>query len=811
MRDIAMHRKWQHLWWIVLSLALVPGGAHYRQVVAAPTLPIPDFTKGDKIPEGAVHDWNLGPTGARGWMYSDKLVTTDARQILVTAVEKGSPADGILQVGDVILGVSGKLFSFDPRTELGRAITFAESEEAGGVLRLLRWRAGTTTEVVLKLRVLGSYSPTAPYDCQKSRRILEQGCEVLARRIADRSYRPNTIVRSLNALALLASGKPEYLPLVRKEAQWAANFSANSFQTWYYGYVMIFLAEYKLATGDESVMPGLRRIALESARGQSIVGSWGHRFAGPDGRLQGYGMMNSPGIPLTIGLILARRAGVDDPVVEIAITKSARLIRFYVGKGAVPYGDHHPWIQTHEDNGKCGMAAVMFNLLGDKEAAEFFSWMSLASHGAERDCGHTGNFFNILWAMPGVALCGPHATGAWMQEFGAWYFDLARRWDGTFCHQGPPQTTNDKYAGWDCTGVYLLAYAMPLKKLFLTGKQPSIVGELSSDQAWSIIRDGRGWTNKDRNSFYDALSEEELLQRLKSWSPVVRERAAMALARRLKSPPESVLQMLESSRLEARYGACQALAHFKEAAAPAVPQLMKLLDHEDLWLRIKAAEALVAIGPPAKPALPLLLERLSRGPSKEDPRGMEQRYLSYALFDTPRRLLGNSLEGLDREAFYNAVRAGLRNEDGRARTIISSIYTALSEEDIRPILPHIYRSIVEPAPSGIMFADGSRLAGLRVLAKYHVAEGMEACVRYAETQNPWGSQARTPELMKILVTYGAHARPLIPRLEKLAERFEKGEPNFPFALSQQKAKAVREAIELIKNSRDLPPLVYLYR
>ncbi|MBC7077836.1 MAG: HEAT repeat domain-containing protein, partial [Synergistales bacterium] len=478
------------------------------------------------------------------------------------------------------------------------------------------------------------------------------------------------------------------------------------------------------ATGDESVMPGLRRIALESARGQSIVGSWGHRFAGPDGRLQGYGMMNSPGIPLTIGLILARRAGVDDPVVEIAITKSARLIRFYVGKGAVPYGDHHPWIQTHEDNGKCGMAAVMFNLLGDKEAAEFFSWMSLASHGAERDCGHTGNFFNILWAMPGVALCGPHATGAWMQEFGAWYFDLARRWDGTFCHQGPPQTTNDKYAGWDCTGVYLLAYAMPLKKLFLTGKQPSIVGELSSDQAWSIIRDGRGWTNKDRNSFYDALSEEELLQRLKSWSPVVRERAAMALARRLKSPPESVLQMLESSRLEARYGACQALAHFKEAAAPAVPQLMKLLDHEDLWLRIKAAEALVAIGPPAKPALPLLLERLSRGPSKEDPRGMEQRYLSYALFDTPRRLLGNSLEGLDREAFYNAVRAGLRNEDGRARTIISSIYTALSEEDIRPILPHIYRSIVEPAPSGIMFADGSRLAGLRVLAKYHVAEGM---------------------------------------------------------------------------------------
>ena len=111
----------------------------------------------------------------------------------------------------------------------------------------------------------------------------------------------------------MASGKEEYLPLVRKEAHWAADFSADSFQTWYYGYVMMLLSEYVMATGDESVMPGLRRLALEAANGQSIVGSWGHGFARPDGRLGGYGMMNSPGLPLTISLILAREAGVDDP------------------------------------------------------------------------------------------------------------------------------------------------------------------------------------------------------------------------------------------------------------------------------------------------------------------------------------------------------------------------------------------------------------------------------------------------------------------------------------------------------------------
>jgi hypothetical protein len=57
----------------------------------------------------------------------------------------------------------------------------------------------------------------------------------------------------------------------------------------------------------------------------------------------------------------------------------------------------------------------------------------------------------MLWAMPGVALSGPHASGAWMNEFGSWYFDLARRWDGSFPHQGPPQKSNDSYQGWDAT------------------------------------------------------------------------------------------------------------------------------------------------------------------------------------------------------------------------------------------------------------------------------------------------------------------------------------------------------------------------
>lgn len=785
-------------------------GAPASTMAAAKNQPlaIPDFTQGDAIPKEGKHDWNLGPTGLRGWMFCDRMVTTDARQISITQVEKGSPADGILAVGDVILGVGGKPFSYDPRTEFGRAITVAETAAGGGKLALTRWRAGKLEEVIVQLPVLGSYGATAPYDCPKSKRILEQGCKALAEKVAKSPHRDDPIVRSLNALALLASGDSAYLPLVKMEAEWAAGYSSRSMQTWHYGYVMILLAEYVLATGDSSVLPGLRRLALEAANGQSAVGSWGHGFARPDGRLGGYGMMNSPGVPLTISLVLAREAGVKDPEVARAIELSTRLLRFYIGKGAIPYGDHHPWIENHEDNGKCGMAAVLFNLLGEENAAEFFSRMSVASHGAERDTGHTGNFFNILWSIPAIAQSGPQATGAWMQEFGAWYFDLARRWDGSFPHQGPPEPDNDSYEGWDSTGGYLLAYAVPLKKIYLTGKRLGVTPPLDAAAAQALILDGRGWDNKDRYSTYDKLTVEQLLERLGSWSPVVRERAAMALGRRKEVPVPPLVNLLESRALNSRYGACQALIALRGRGAPAIEPLRKALADQDLWLRIKAAEALAAIGAPAMKTVPQLLQLLAEVNPQSDPRGMQQRYLSFALFDGG-GMLNRSLEGVDREALYQAVRAGLKNQDGRARGSIGSVYRHLSAEEIQPLLPAIYQAIMEPAPSGEMFADSIRVEGLRLLAKHRIAEGISACVQYTRDQNSWASEHRTPELMEILLSYGTHAKSVIPELTKIGNYFEKDEKDFPKELMLRKAKSVRETIRAIEASTDTPELIHL--
>ena len=71
-------------------------------------------------------------------------------------------------------------------------------------------------------------------------------------------------------------------------------------------------------------------------------------------------------------------------------------------------------------------------------------------------------------------------------------------------------------------------------------------------------------------------------------------------------------------------------------------------------------------------------------------------------------------------------------------------------------------------------------------------------------------QKRTPELTKILVSYGAHAKAIIPEVKSIADNFAAGEPDFPKNLSLQKAAAVRDAIREIEISTDHPELIRIH-
>jgi hypothetical protein len=331
--------------------------------------------------------------------------------------------------------------------------------------------------------------------------------------------------------------------------------------------------------------------------------------------------------------------------------------------------------------------------------------------------------------------------------------------------------------------MYLIAYAMPLKQIRLTGKKSSLLEPLGPEEAKQVVHDGRGWTNKNRNEAYDALGAELLFERLGSWSPIVRERAAMALARRGGDPVPALVRMLDAGTIEARLGACAGLAQQKEKAAPAVPALRKLLQQDHLWLRVQAAEALAAIGEAGQVALPDLLKRLAIGPTEADPRAMEQRYLCSIVFG---KMLRKSLDGVDRQLLNEAVVAGLQNQDGRARGSVGGIYERLSYDELKPLFPAIREAIVKPAPSGIMFADGVRIAGLKLLAKHRIAEGIPLCFSFLDVQR-WNKRSRIDQCLSALEIYGAAAKPTIPQLRQLQKDLT----------HHQEAKGLRPIVERI--------------
>ena len=368
--------------------------------------PIPDLTKGGKIGPGL--NWTLGSTGARGWIHRHGNRTEVSRQIYITKIHKGSPADGVLTVGDVIVGVGEGLFQSNARKALAAAITEAEKEENKGKLQLLRWRpidgaqdgAGKTETVTLQLKVLGSFSKTAPYDCKKSAALIEMAVAALKKDGLDNgNANPidgDGIPGLFNALGLMATGRKDVMPLVEAKVRQIAKQPVDGMK-WGHAWGLITLAEYYLLTGDKTVLPAIRRYAVETARGQSIAGTWGHGFAADDGILAGYGAMNQVSNAHVVGLALARKCGVKDPAVKQATWKSMKFFEYYVGKGSVPYGAHEAGDRHGpDDNGKSSGSAIAFNLNGHKAGTEFFSRFSVYDF-SNIEIGHASNFFHLPW------------------------------------------------------------------------------------------------------------------------------------------------------------------------------------------------------------------------------------------------------------------------------------------------------------------------------------------------------------------------------------------------------------------------------
>jgi autotransporter-associated beta strand protein len=760
---------------------------------------VPDLTKDMKSVDRK-GTYNLGATGMRGWIHTKAETKADAdfgrttgasRQILVTHVGANSPADGVMQVDDVILGIDDQPFTDDARKSIAWAIQEAEKSPVGGKegnpkktssgsLVLLRWRAGKTESVALKMRVMGTYSDTAPYNCPKSAKIIEEACASL--------QKETNMWKEVNGLAMLATGDPRYMPQIKAIAQEVGpptlqyNMPKIGMGVWRMGYLGIFLSEYYLQTGDKSVEPALNEVCVTLAKGQSMYGTFGHGISDrtKEGKFHGsippYGSVLENAAGANLAIVLGKRCGLKDPEIDSAVERANGFFGYYVDKGYLNYGEHEPCYSPdggHANNGKGPIVTVMFGVQGDRiRETQYWSKMSVASY-HNTQLGHCGQGLSYLWRMMGANMGGPLAAAAFFKEM-SWHFDLARRCDGSFTYDGaeqfgPGSTEDNTYYGrstWyglSPTASHILSYAVPLKQLCITGKEAKTPAWLTKQEVADAIAAGR--FEQDQKN----LSVEELTKALGNWSPTVRCRAAWELVARpdTRSLVPQLITALEGPDAWLRKGACEALGQFK--APEALPVLIRLLHHEDRGLRWLAARALGNFEVDAvTPHVDSLLQAFISNAQPNDPIDWSDP-LQFANGALSKTLFNGKINAATAKApkdlLLPALRIAMQLPAGYARCHSTNfLRNQLTAEDTLALTSEIVDMATVLPPGDQMFRN--RPAAMEHLAKNLLTEGISVALALQQV-SCHGDSGEHNAGVSAIVKYGDAARWTLPALRQI--------------------------------------------
>jgi len=760
--------------------------------------------------------YNLGPTGLRGWIYigggngADGTITTESRQILVTVVGGGTPAAGVLAVDDVILGVGWgtgsdpvPVFTSDARKSFGAAIGEAEKSENSGILRLKRWRGGVTTDVAITLPVMGSYTDTAPYTCPKSALILANARNrLVSQLLADPNFLSYGWVGAINGLALLAGvvpGDPNYATVQTRLQTFARSVATTGPQRWGldiwdWGYASLFLAEYYLSTGDPNVVSGINKFTVTLAQSQSMYGTFGHNPAllRPDGSgrrsVIGYGPVNQCGLPANLAIVMGKKALVAagqaiDPEIDPAIQRGSDFFAWYVNKGSIPYGEHVPGAENHAPNGKDALCAVLFGVQDNRLAeTEYFTRMTTAGF-TGREYGHTGQGFSYLWGAMGANMGGALAVAEYLKKV-RWHLDLERRTNGSFVYDGQEQygagSTADgsylgasDYDGLNPTASYILTYALPLKLLYITGKNAIPANTLDSTKVANAI--AAATIKQDCTAF----TTTQLIAALSEFDPVVRYYAAIELATRplIAAELTTLRGMISGTDANGRQGTCQTLGLLKDATAlPMITQRLDKTIEPDMWVRAAAASALRSYGSAASTQRDPMLTAFATNAIDpdvivwNDPLQASNCYLSFALFgDTIYG--GNDIStytiNASKSLLYPAVKAGLKQPDSYPRQGVSDFaYAKLTLADVQAMPLEFINNIQYECQVDRMWSASSRAKAIMTLGKYHFAESIPLALAMLEVPANfgYGSDGYLIPALNVLAGYGDAARWTLPTL-----------------------------------------------
>ncbi len=710
---------------------------------------------------------HLGPTGLYG--------VTSPKNIKLTKVEKGSPADGKLKPGDVIVAAGGTAFKDQTRKQFADAIDRAETEAAKGILTLT---LADGRKVDLQLKVLGSYSDTAPIDCRKTDAIITQTADYLAKTRQFGGHNTH-----IGLLGLLATGEPKYIDVVREEihaAAWAKpdlKLSLDRYQrtAWSWGYTNLLLGEYYLLTRDDFVLPAFKAYSVAIASGRDAAGLWGHGMATLDlnrgqahGRLPGYAVMNQSSLPCFLSLLLADKAGIKHPEIQAGIAQTHGFYTDFIGRGTLPYGVHNPNTGAFNNNGMSGLAAVAFAIHGNKEGAIFFSRMSAASHNT-MESGHTGHFFNQMWTGPGANVAGPETTGAFFKET-RWLHTLNRKWDGNFtydCSEYPQGIFS--YRGLSDAGSHLLNYCLGRRKLLITGR----------DADPSLWLKGReiGETIALATLDVKTLGDADLLALFGHSMPKVRSDAVVTLRSRPHKLLDQVRAMVREGTRDQRLSAIGYFGYQcpPEQARAALADLTAVLRNPaaDRGLRAAAAGSLAFLGEAAYPCYDDML-RIVADDEPDDPRGRIDEEVGSALVTLcPDPYAAGLVK--NKALFYRAAGKLLAHRRAVGRTYGARMVAHMPIGDFHYVGDHLRHIIDDQDLTYHAYHNlGPQTESLAILANLGIEGGVEAVFQILDS--PLGKMGfKLRMLMNVLPKYGAAAKPYLPKLREMdpGGRFEK--------------------------------------
>lgn len=697
----------------------------------------------------------LGPLGVMG--------ETQETQIIISRVEEGSPADGKLEKGDVILAVNGQPFTGDSRMDMARAIEAAESKQAGGVLTLtVKPKSGEQRKIELKIKTYGTYADTAPYDCEKTDAIITASIEQM---IESETYNDRLCT---GYLALMATGEPKYIEFVKEnmpKEKWFTPDRAKmeallrgevdmGYVGWYWGYHAIAMAEYYLLTGDKSALPGLEAYAVSLAKGQDPAGLWGHRMAtdARGGRLPGYSHINQPSLTCFLGMVLARKCGIDDPDLDAAIARTHNHLQRYVDRGALPYGNHPPKTKSFNNNGSSASAAIAMSLLDDDNAARFFSRQSGASH-RDIEKGHASHWFNIIWTPLGVNVAGPEMTKKFFDEI-RWLHTLSRSWQGNFTYNG------HNHKAVSTSAPHILAYCIPRQQLIITGRDADPSLWVSKEQAEDIIQ----WSQLD----YANMTEAQLLELIDHPAPQVRIAAVWTLRQR---DPDFIPKFAELMKTGSETEKKSVLGFFgyqcpTEVAAPYIETMAAILrdPNESARVRAAAGNAIAWHGELAKPYLnDLLAFTVEERP--DDPKGEVLLELRSALSNMAMGALERKWV-TDKALFYEAANRMADHVHQNCRAVAMQMLRGMPIEDFYIVADRVKRVARNRQADSTAYhnPNGPVSTAVLILADFGIKEGMQWAYETLDTPDgKWSFKVRA--VMSSLPAYGTHVKPYVEKIQ----------------------------------------------